>query len=381
MRRILLISLVALTFVGACTSDKADAPGVVSSGAGASTAPSVSTTSAASAAPSAGATTDATALKVGSTIATGLKSPWGLAFLPDGTALVSLRDPGQIVSIKSGVVATVGTVPGVASGGEAGLLGIAVAPTFSVDRWVYAYLTTSADNRIVRMKLGAGDVGLGEPEVLVKGIEEGAIHDGGRLVFGPDGMLYAGVGDANNRPNAQNLASMNGKILRMTPEGKVPADNPEPKSLVYSSGHRNVQGLAFDSSGRLWASEFGQDTWDELNVIKAGGNYGWPDAEGKNGGSKFIDPLVQWNPDDASPSGIAIVGNAVVLAALKGTKLWVVPISGATTGTPVPLLAGQYGRFRTVAVAPDGSVWAITSNTDGRGDVKAGDDRILRLTA
>jgi glucose/arabinose dehydrogenase len=327
----------------------------------------------------------ATGLHVVSTVASGLTAPWGLAFLPDGVALVSERDSGDIVKIAAGTTSNgspmaVGTVPGVVPGGEAGLLGLAVAPTFSADRWLYAYLSTATDNRIVRMQLGAGDVGLGPPQVLVQGITKAANHDGGRLVFGPDGKLYVGVGDAGDRPNAQDPTSLNGKILRVNPDGTPPADNPDPTSLVYSAGHRNVQGLAFDSAGRLWASEFGQDTWDELNVISAGGNYGWPTVEGIAHRDGFIDPVAQWATKDASPSGIAIVGNDVLMAALRGERLWVIPMNGNGVGTPVAALIGECGRLRTVSVAPDGSIWLMTSNTDGRGDPANGDDRILRLT-
>jgi hypothetical protein len=164
----------------------------------------------------------------------------------------------------------------------------------------------------------------------------------------------------------------------MTPTGGVPAGNPF-GNVVYSYGHRNVQGLAWDADGRLWATEFGQNTWDEVNLIVAGGNYGWPTVEGRAGDSRFRDPLVQWSTSQASPSGAAIANGTLFAAALAGTRLWTVPLNGASVGTPVAELQGQYGRLRTVLVGPDGWLWVSTSNRDGRGTPAATDDRILRF--
>jgi glucose/arabinose dehydrogenase len=316
--------------------------------------------------------------QVTSTVATGLTAPWGIAFLPDGSALVSERDSARIKRIAGGVVTTIGTVPGVRHGGEGGLLGIAVASTFSSDRYVYAYLTSSTDNRVVRMRY---DTGLGTPQVLVSGIPRATIHNGGRLAFGPDGMLYIATGDAGQTGNSQNLSSLGGKILRVTPTGAAAPGNPTAGSRVYSRGHRNVQGLAFDSGNRLWASEFGQNTWDELNRIQAGGNYGWPIVEGTSGNPAYVNPIAQWSPANASPSGVAFARNTVWLAALRGQRLWAVPVlNGAADGNPVAFFNGTYGRLRHVATAPDGSLWLMTGNTDGRGTPRPGDDRILRLT-
>ncbi|MEN3356090.1 MAG: hypothetical protein V7637_72, partial [Mycobacteriales bacterium] len=190
----------------------------------------------------------------------------------------------------------------------------------------------------------------------------------------------AGVGDANQTGNAQNQASRNGKILRMRPDGSVPPDNPFPGSVVYSLGHRNVQGLAWDAQGRLFASEFGQNTWDEINLIVAGGNYGWPTVEGMANDARFRDPLVVWTTAEASPSGAAIVGNRLFAAALRGTRLWTVPLTGTGgVGTPAAVLQGQFGRLRSVALGPDGWLWVTTSNRDGRGAPVAADDRVLRF--
>ena len=312
--------------------------------------------------------------QVDGVVAEGLTSPWGLAFLPDGSALVSERDTALIKRIGAdGTVTEVGEIADVEPQGEGGLLGIAFR-----DDWLYAYFTSSEDNRIVRLPYTDG--GLGDAEVLLEGIPAAGIHNGGRLVFGPDDMLYAGTGDAGERPNAQDPASLGGKILRMMPDGSVPSDNPFPGSYVWSLGHRNVQGLAFDDEQRLWASEFGQNTFDELNRIEAGANYGWPEVEGAGGAPDFADPLATWPTNQASPSGVAVLGTAVYMAGLRGETLWQIPIAADGAGQPQPLFAGEYGRLRTVAVAPDGSLWLITSNTDGRGAPRDGDDRILRLT-
>jgi glucose/arabinose dehydrogenase len=267
------------------------------------------------------------------------------------------------------------TVPGVAASGEGGLLGLAVSPQYSRDKLVYAYLTAAADNRIVRFRLG------GRVRNVVTGLQKAGIHNGGRIAFGPDGKLYAGVGDAGNTANAQDRGARNGKILRMNPNGSVPSGNPFGDSLVWTWGHRNVQGLAWDRSGRLWASEFGQNTRDEVNLIRRGRNYGWPDVEGTGStqGGRFTNPLVTWGTSEASPSGAAIIGSNLYVAALQGECVWRVPLRGASAGKPTRMLAGRYGRIRTVVAAPDGSLWVATSNRDGRGSPRSGDDRIIAI--
>jgi glucose/arabinose dehydrogenase len=315
------------------------------------------------------------------TIATGLNTPWSIVFLPSGDALVSERG-GVVKRIAKGAkrATTLARVPGVAESGEGGLLGLAVSPTYAQDRLVYAYLTTASDNRIVRFRLTASTRTI-RPRVVLRGLAKAEIHDGGRLAFGPDGKLYAGVGDTGNLSLAQDRTKQNGKILRMNPSGSVPKDNPFPGSRVFSLGHRNVQGLAFDGAGRLWASEFGQNTRDEVNLVRAGRNYGWPVVEGTGDtqGGKFTNPQVTWSTDEASPSGVAIVGSHLYVAALKGSRLWDVPLRGAKAGAPKALFTGRYGRIRAATAAPDGSLWIGTSNRDGRGDVRPGDDRILRV--
>jgi glucose/arabinose dehydrogenase len=308
--------------------------------------------------------------------------PWGLAFLPDGTALVSERDSGRILSVRAPApgstadvaaatrVTEVQRITDVRPSGEGGLLGIAVSPTYAADGWVYAYYTAANDNRIVRMRLG------GTPQPILTGIPKASVHNGGRIAFGPDGMLYVGTGDAGNRSNAQNTSALGGKILRITPEGKAAPGNPFGDSPVYSYGHRNVQGLAWDSAGQLYATEFGQNRYDELNRIEAGKNYGWPEVEGTGENPAFVNPVATWSTSDASPSGLAIFDGRAYLACLRGTKLYRIGLDG--TGAQ-QLLSDQYGRMRSVVVAPDGTMWVTTSNRDGRGDPVADDDRILRL--
>ncbi len=310
-----------------------------------------------------------------------------MAALPDGTVLVSERDSARILELlPSGGTRVAATVPGVDPGGEGGLLGLAVnngCGTSGTDGclFLYAYFTSAADNRIVRMPVagGPGSYSLGTPEEILTGIAKAGNHNGGRIAFGPDGNLYATSGDAGNRASAQDRGSLNGKILRLTPEGRIPADNPFPGSPVYSLGHRNPQGLAWDGAGRLWAAEFGQNAWDELNVITPGANYGWPVVEGMGGGAEFTDPVLVWPTADASPSGIAVVGNTLYMAALRGERLWVVPLDGGGASDPHAVLAGQYGRLRDAWAAPDGTLWLLTNNTDGRGTPTPGDDRIVSI--
>ncbi|MFB6715423.1 PQQ-dependent sugar dehydrogenase [Streptomyces sp. NPDC056358] len=328
-------------------------------------------------------------VKVVSTLTEGLDSPWGLAELPGGDLLVSSRDKGTITRIdaKSGKKTLLGAVPGVSPGGEGGLLGIAVSPTYGSDHLVYAYFTTASDNRIARMQYDENGTTpgrlLGAPDTILRGIPKGSIHNGGRIAFGPDHMLYAGTGETGDRELAQDKKSLAGKILRMTPDGLPLHGNPEADSVVYSYGHRNVEGLAWDGHKQLWASEFGQDTWDELNRIVPGGNYGWPKVEGKAGKKGFIDPVAQWKPSEASPSGIAFAEGSIWMAALRGERLWRIPLSGKGDGEPLAapqaFLKGKYGRLRTVLAAGGDRLWLVTSNTDTRGTPKPGDDRILVL--
>ncbi|MDC2949100.1 PQQ-dependent sugar dehydrogenase [Streptomyces heilongjiangensis] len=375
------LAVSTLLLTAGCSSDDGKQP-VTPAGSATASAPS--------SAPSGGAEKETAPPAKGSvevvrTVAEGLDTPWGLAPLPEGGLLVSSRDQGTIsrIDTESGRRTELGEVPGVAAAGEGGLLGIAVSPDYASDHMIYAYFTSESDNRIVRMlydpQKPEGEQ-LGAPDTILRGIPKGTNHNGGRIAFGPDQMLYAGTGERYEGPLAQDKKSLGGKILRMTPDGEPAPGNPFGDSLVYSYGHRNVQGLAWDSKQRLWASEFGQDTWDELNQIRPGGNYGWPEVEGKEGKAGFVDPVAVWSVDDASPSGIATAEGSVWMAGLKGRRLWRVPLQGTkVSADPQSFLEGEYGRLRTVVAAGGDKLWLTTSETDGRGSPESGDDRILEL--
>ena len=313
-------------------------------------------------------------------LASGLDAPWSILRLAAGT-LISERDTALVRELlPDGELRNAAEVADVRPGGEGGLLGLAFLPDAAAPGgagWVYAYFTAAADNEIVRMPLSgtSGSLGLGAPEPVLSGIPKAGNHDGGRLGIGPDGMLYATAGDAGDTRNAQDLGSLGGKILRMTPTGKVPGDNPF-GTLVYSFGHRNPQGIAWDSRGRLWASEFGQNTWDELNLIVPGGNYGWPVVEGAAGNPAYRDPAQQWRTSEASPSGLAIVNDTLFMAALRGERLWRIDPS---TGETSAWFANSFGRLRDVVSGPDGTLWFVSNNTDGRGDRAPGDDKLYQV--
>ncbi|AWB90027.1 PQQ-dependent sugar dehydrogenase [Salinibacterium hongtaonis] len=318
-------------------------------------------------------------------LAEGLAAPWSVVRLtddqlPGASALISERDTGVVKELTAGgTLRDAGTVPGVASGGEGGLLGLAVLRQ-GTDVWLYCYLTAASDNRIVRMPLvgTAGALSLGQAEDVLTGIPRAGNHNGGRLAFGPDGMLYATTGDAGRGTAAQDLDSLAGKILRMTPDGSAPGDNPFPGSLVYTLGHRNPQGVAWAEDGTLYASEFGQNTWDELNIITPGGNYGWPVAEGITNAERYLDPIQQWATADASPSGLAAVTDTLFMAALRGERLWAIWV-GPPSVDVSPYFTGEYGRLRDVVAGPGDTLWVLTNNTDGRGNPQSGDDKLLQI--
>ncbi|MGQ2914632.1 PQQ-dependent sugar dehydrogenase [Microbacterium aurantiacum] len=304
-----------------------------------------------------------------------LVAPWSVAVVGE-TVLVSERDTGDIREIVGDTTRVVGTVPGVVFGGEGGLLGIAA----DGDDGLFVSATGPDGNRVQRFDVSGapGSLALGDAETLLDGIPSARTHNGGRIAIGPDGMLYVTTGDANVPDLAQDRDSLAGKILRMTPEGAVPADNPFPDSLVYSYGHRNPQGIAWAGDGTLFASEFGQNTWDELNIITPGANYGWPVVEGQGGGADFVDPVQQWSTAEASPSGIAVIEGTVFIANLRGERVRAVPVADPSTATEY--YVGELGRIRDVVAAPDGDLWILTGNTDGRGaGPRDGDDRLLTV--
>lgn len=310
-------------------------------------------------------------------IATDTDIPWGLVTLPDGSVLYSRRDAQDIVRLDpaTGAKATVGKVPGVqGTDGEGGLMGLEIAPTFSTDNWLYIMHTSPTDNRVVRIKLTGSGPGLaldpGSEQVLLAGLRKSKFHNGGRLRFGPDGKLYIAIGDSEDKENQpQDKTKLNGKILRINPEGGFPADNPFGNE-VWSYGHRNPQGLAFDSQGRLWEQEFG-DTLDETNLIVKGGNYGWPGCEGTNGTCTtpgIIAPKRTYPNSEGSCSGIAIVKDVLYVACEYGQRLYREQISGSSPTNVQAFYTGTYGRLRTVEPAPGGAALWLSTSRDGDKD-------------
>ena len=313
------------------------------------------------------------------TVVTGLQAPWEIAFLPDRRALLtersgSVRLLDRELRLQKRPVATVE----VAAIGEGGLLGLAVDPQFRRNRFVYLYRTTDSGNEVARYRFN-GDR-LAEEAVVLEGLEAAPIHDGGRIHFGPDGLLYVSTGEAGNPDLAQDDDSLNGKFLRLR-AFRDAGGEPE----VIDKGHRNVQGFDWDADGRLFATEFGDDSDDELNLIREGGNYGWPEREGTEGGGEFIPALVGYE-DVIAPSGGTIVSQpgskwtgSFLFGALVGEQIRRVELDGGQAGEDEALFEGRLGRVRTVVEGPDGALYALTNNTDGRGSPRKGDDRLVRI--
>ncbi len=305
--------------------------------------------------------------------------PWGLVTLPDGSIFYSRRDAHDIVllDVANGVKRSIGSVPNVQNtDGEGGLLGLAITPQFpATDPWLYIHHTSPTDNRVVRIQYRDGALVPSTHQVLLTGIGRNKYHNGGRLRFGPDGKLYVATGDAQSAESAQNINSLNGKILRMNVDGSVPSDNPY-SNYVWSYGHRNPQGLAFDSRGRLWQQEFGNGSLDETNLVVKGGNYGWPACEGtisQSGGGcatpGFIAPKQTYSTALASCSGIAIVRDVLYIACLRGNRVYREVISGDSLTNVQQLFVGTYGRLRTVEPTIDGDLWLTTSNSGDKDSI------------
>ncbi|OLB66031.1 MAG: hypothetical protein AUI10_04165 [Actinobacteria bacterium 13_2_20CM_2_72_6] len=269
-------------------------------------------------------------------VAKHLSVPWGIGFLPDGTALVTERDSNRLLKISpasagpdGAPVTEVLTVPGVAGGGDGGLVGLAVSPDYKTNQTVFVYI---------------------------------------------------GTGDAGNPAQATDPKNLAGKVLRVTADGKPVPDNPG-GGLVYASGFHDVQGLAWDAANRLYATDLGGTTWDELNLVQPGKDYGWPAVEGTANNPKYADPVVTWKPSEAGWTGLGNSATVLVTACLTGTRLYLVQLTqaGGALGAPQPLLTKKFGRLRTVVPAPDGSLWITTSNKDGKGTPSPDDDQILRI--
>ncbi|MCZ8522887.1 MULTISPECIES: PQQ-dependent sugar dehydrogenase [Paenibacillus] len=335
-------------------------------------------------------------------VASGLQVPWEIGFAPDGRIFFTERG-GSLRVIREGRVAAEPVFTFDAAlykEGEAGVLGFALDPEFAGNGYIYVYHTYTRDgkpvNQVVRLKESGGRAVL--DKVVLDGLPAARTHDGGRVKFGPDGMLYVTNGDAGTPLNAQDLKVLAGKILRITPDGGIPADNPFPGSPVYSLGHRNPQGLAWHPvTGRLYSTEHGQTAHDELNLIEPGANYGWPllqgdetavkpGDEGQLGPGPLKKPLAHSAEETWAPSGIAFVTkgpwkNTLLAANLRGTQVLRFTLSedGQSVHSIDTLLKGERGRLRAVAEGPDGSLYVLTNNRDGRGQPQPDDDKIIRL--
>ena len=324
-----------------------------------------------------------------------LEAPWDIAWEPDGGMLVTLSDEGRILRYKDNTTEYF-TGPGadwlaanVNPAGEGGLLGIALLP--SDPSVVYVYMSRTNDNVVARMSLTGTQ--LGEAKVILQGIPHATSHDGGRIRFGPDGYLYVTTGDARDKPASQDTSTLNGKILRMVADGTDADGSPAPGNpfgnLVWTYGHRNVQGIGWTADGRMYESELGQNEYDELNLIEPGNNYGWPLVEAMIGAPAgtapgatvkgVTYPLVYWRTSEASPSGLAVTNEAIYVGALRGQRVYRIPLTATGIGTPTVLL-NNLGRIRLVSWGPDGNLYVMTSNTL-RGELIAGpiDDRIVKV--
>jgi len=318
------------------------------------------------------------------TIATGLEVPWELAFLPDGRALLTER-PGRVRLLSAdGELAPepVAEIP-VAAVGEGGLLGLAVDPEFERNSFVYIYRTTDAGNEVVRYRYEGGE--LREDAIVLDGIAASSIHDGGRIRFGPDDRLYISTGDAGQDELAQSLESLNGKLLAMAPDS-YHSDGKGNAAEIVSYGHRNPQGFGWQpGSDRLYENEHGPEGFDEINLIEQNGNYGWPDAVGPED-EGFISPLTTYE-ESIAPSGATFVtlpgsewSGDYLVGALVGEQIRRLRFDGTDVTIDEALFEDELGRVRTVVEGPDGALYALTSNRDGRGTPAEDDDRVVRIT-
>lgn len=311
-------------------------------------------------------------------VATNLEIPWEIVFLPTGEMLVSERS-GNLVLIDNGNKIK---IEGVLHTGEGGLQGVALHPDFSKNNFIYIYFTTKTSvgliNRIERYTLIGNSVS--NKKIILDNIPGARFHDGGRIEFGPDGKLYVTTGDVGVSTRAQDLSFLGGKILRLNDDGSVPSDNPF-GTAVYSYGHRNPQGLAWDDQGVLWSTEHGRSVilsgFDELNKIIAGQNYGWPDIQGDEVSEGKVTPVIHSGADSTwAPAGAIYLDGDIIFAGLKGEALYKYNIDSQKLTTN---FFQDWGRLRAVVLGPDNYIYISTSNTDGRGKVRDGDDKIIKI--
>lgn len=303
------------------------------------------------------------------TIARNLEVPWALVFLPDNSLLVTERE-GRVKLIKDGQVSLVGKITEVKQTGEGGLHGIAIDPGFNNNHFVYLYYTYQEDgpntlNRVARFTFDGQS--LKDQTIIVDKIPGASIHDGGRIKFGPDKLLYTTTGDASQPSLSQDKNSLAGKILRVSGDGKVE---------VYSYGHRNPQGITWDEDGRLWEVEHGQSATDEINLIEMGKNYGWPEIRGDQTKSGMVSPILHSGTDTWAPGGVAFYDGSIYFGGLRGQALFQYMIDSKQLKTH---FKGGLGRIREVVLGPDNLLYITTSNRDGRGTPSSDDDKILRI--
>lgn len=311
-------------------------------------------------------------------IAEHLEIPWDIAFLSDGSMLVTER-PGRLLHVESGRAFE---VSGVEHVGEGGLLGIVLHPDFEENSFVYLYQTTRTqgglENRVVRYVYHNNEL-IFDREVL-SGIPGARFHDGGQIAFGPDGYLYVTTGDAGNENAAQDTNSLAGKILRIAGDGSIPENNPF-GNAVWSYGHRNPQGLSWDATGQLWSTEHGRSGvlsgFDELNRIDKGKNYGWPDSQGDNAAAGTVAPTLHSTASVTwAPASLAFHNGFLYWGGLRGETLYRYDIAAQK---PTKHFENQFGRIRAVVVGPDEMLYITTSNRDGRGDPQTADDKVIRI--
>lgn len=321
-----------------------------------------------------------------------LQIPWAIAWLPaspagepDSNMLVTERS-GTVKQIdKNGNTKTIFTVPDVKVGGEGGLMGIAIHPKFASNNYVYldyTYNPNPTQNKVVRYKYQNGT--LVQDKVILEKIPGSIFHNGGRIKFGPDGYLYVTTGDAQEPSIAQDKNSLGGKILRITDEGKPAPGNPF-GNAVYSYGHRNPQGLFWDTNGTLWETEHGPSgigpscCRDEVNIIKPGQNYGWPEITGNQTKSGMEAPTATSGATETwAPADIIVVNGKIYFSGLKGAAIF--SFDPKSPNIVTPIYKGTYGRIRELTVSPDGNIYFTTSNRDGRGTPDSADDKIIKVS-